>query len=218
MRRSSDSSRYAGSILCVLVAAACTVPAPPISSARGMSAAERSEAQIARGRFVVISHDCGGCHGGGANPASKEWLAGASKPEDDFNIGPFKTRARNLTPDNTTGLGRFSERQIFNALRFGLRPGETPDVEITSIVPGQGNFPARPKYLAIPMPWPAWRHMPDEDLWAIAAYLKRAVLPVNHKVADSEGPPDFWASEFTLEKIGPHPAPPYPTANERGQR
>jgi len=180
-----------------------------------MSAAERSEAQIARGRFVVISHDCGGCHGGGANPAAKNWLSGASTPEEEFKIGPFATRGRNLTPDNTTGIGRFSERQIFNALRFGLRPGETPDVEITSTTPGQGNFPARPKYLAVPMPWPAWRHMPDEDLWAIAAYLKRAVKPVNHKVADSEGPPDFWASEYTVAKIGPHPAPPFPTANER---
>src|SRR5258708_12227862 len=27
----------------------------------------------------------------------------------------FHTRPRNLTPDNTTGMGRFSERQIFNA-------------------------------------------------------------------------------------------------------
>lgn len=215
MRPSSDSWLYAGSILSVLVAAACTSPAPPVSSGRNMSVAQGSDAQIARGRFVVISHDCGGCHGGGSNPAAKNWLSGASTPEEEFKIGPFATRGRNLTPDNTTGIGRFSERQIFNALRFGLRPGETPDVEITSTTPGQGNFPARPKYLAVPMPWPAWRHMPDEDLWAIAAYLKRAVKPVNHKVADSEGPPDFWASEYTVAKIGPHPAPPFPTANER---
>ena len=64
------------------------------------------------------------------------------------------------------------------------------------------------------MPWPSWRHMPDADLWAIAAYLK-SLKPVNHKVEDSEGPPDFWASEYTVEKIGPYPALPYPTANER---
>lgn len=215
MRRSSDSSRYAGSILCVLVAAACTAPAPSISSSANMSVGQGSEAQIARGRFVVISHDCGGCHGGGSDPAAKGWLDGVRVPEQEFKIGPFTTRPRNLTPDNTTGMGRFSERQIFNALRYGLRPGETPDVEITSTTPGQGNFPLRPKYMAIPMPWPAWRHMPDQDLWAIAAYLKWAVKPVNHKVADSEGPPDFWASEYTVAKIGSHPAPPFPTANER---
>lgn len=217
-RRPTQTSRYLKSFLPVFFFAACTTPAPSISSSGNMSVGQGSEAQVARGRFVVISHDCGGCHGGGANPAAKNWLAGAQTPEDDFKIGPFKTRARNLTPDNTTGIGRFTERQIFNSLRFGLRPGETPDVEITSTTPGQGNFPLHPKYLAPPMPWPAWRHMPDQDLRAIAAYLKNAVKPVNHKVADSEGPPDFWASDYTVEKIGLHPAPPFPTANEKSGR
>lgn len=174
--------------------------------------------QIANGRFLVISHACGDCHGGGNNPASEGWLDGARSPVLDqqyFKIGPFTTRAKNLTPDNTTGTGRFTERQIFNALRYGLRPEETPDVEITSTVPGQGNFPLHPHYLAVPMPWPAWRHMPDQDLWAIAAYLKNGVKPVSHKVEDSEGPPDFWASEYTVAKIGPYPAVPFPAANER---
>lgn len=167
-----------------------------------------------RGRALLVHHDCGGCHGGGDNPASDKWLSGARTPSDTFQIGPFTTRARNLTPDNVTGLGRFTERQIFNALRFGLRPGETPDVEITSTVPGQGNFPAWPKYLAPPMPWPAWRHMSDGDLRAISAYLKRGVKPVRNRVLDSDGPPDFWVSAYTVEAIGPFPASPYPTAHE----
>jgi len=157
--------------------------------------------QVLRGRFLVISHACGECHGPSDNPAATGWLAGITTPQQEFPIGPcavtpgaqpcFKTRPRNLTSDNTTGIGRFTERQIFNALRYGLRPGETPDVEITSTTPGQGNFPAHPKYLAPPMPWPAWRHMPDQDLWAIAAYLKRALKPVTNKVQDSEGPAAF---------------------------
>jgi hypothetical protein len=112
-------------------------------------------------------------------------------------------------------MGRYSERQIFNALRYGLRPENTPDVEITSNTPGVGNFPAHPKYIAPPMPWPAWRYMSDMELRAIAAYLKRAVKPVRNKVPDSEGPPDFWASEYTVAKIGPYPPPPFPAANER---
>lgn len=174
------------------------------------------DSQVLRGRYLVITHDCGGCHGGDANPESPVWLAGRMDTLQDFKIGPFITRPRNLTPDNVTGLGRFTERQIFNALRYGLRPGETPDVEITGTTPGVGNFPEVPKYLAIPMPWIAWRHMPDEDLWAIAAYLKRGVKPVVNKVEDSEGPPDFWASEYTVEKIGRYPAAPYPTARETG--
>lgn len=178
-----------------------------------------STPQLMRGRYLVISKACSGCHGGGPNPAAKGYLAGVMNPAtDEFQIGPFRTRPRNLTPDNTTGLGRFTERQIFNALRFGLRPGETPDVEITSMTPGEGNFPARPKYLAPPMPWHSWRHMPDDDLRAIAAYLKQGVKPVSNRVADSEGPPDFWASEYTVAKVGPYPAPPFPTAQEQAVR
>jgi hypothetical protein len=142
-----------------------------------------------------------------------------------FLIGPcyltpgakpcFHTHPRNLTPDNETGLGRFSERQIFNALRHGLRPEDTPDVDITSTTPGQGNFPLHPRYLAIPMPWNAWRYMPDEDLWSIAAYLHRAVKPVHNLVPESEGPPDFWASEYTVDKIGSYPPSSFPTQNEQ---
>ena len=218
MLRSTRSSRNLKSLLPILAAAAvaCAAPAPSVSNSANMSVGQGTEAQIAHGRFVVINHDCGGCHGGGANPAAFGWLDGVRFPHQEFKIGPFTTRPKNLTPDNTTGTGRFSERQIFNALRFGLRPEETADVEITSTIPGQGNFPLHPHYLAPPMPWPSWRHMPDQDLWAIAAYLKNGVKPVNHKVADSEGPPDFWASEYTVEKIGPYPAPPFPTANEKG--
>ena len=180
--------------------------------------------QVLRGRALVIEHACGECHGGTRDPAAEGWLAGVNRPEQEFRIGPcafeagaepcFITRPRNLTPDNTTGLGRFSERQIFNALRYGLRPGETADVEITSGTPGVGNFPEHPKYLAPPMPWPAWRHMPDEDLRAIAAYLKHGVKPVSNRVADSDGPPDFWASAYTEEAIGSYPAAPFPTGNE----
>lgn len=183
----------------------------------------RMNEMVVRGRYLVVSHDCNGCHGG-ADPAAPGWLAGVMKPQQEFLIGPcaitpgatpcFHTRPRNLTPDNMTGLGRFTERQLFNSLRYGLRPEDTPDVEITSTTPGSGNFPLHPHYLAPPMPWPGWRHMPDEDLMAIVAYLKYGLKPVRNKVADSEGPPDFWASEYTVEKIGQYPAPAFPTVNE----
>ena len=185
-------------------------------------------ALVQRGRALVISSACGYCHGGEANPASPDWLQGMKTPLNEFKIGPcadtpgatpcFHTRPRNLTPDNLTGLGRFTERQIFNSLRYGLRPEDTPDMDIASTTPGKGNFPVHPHYLAPPMPWPAWRHMPDSDLVAIAAYLKRGLKPVRNKVPDSEGPPDFWASEYTLEKIGAYPMPSFPTANEQAPR
>jgi hypothetical protein len=60
--------------------------------------------------------------------------------------------------------------------------------------------------------------MPDADLQAIAAYLKRGLKPVHNKVPESEGPPDFWADEYKSMpqiKLGSYPAPPFPTVNER---
>jgi len=214
--RSTKSSRYISSFLPILFFAACTSqPSSSFTSGNSMQTGQARQDQILHGRFLVVSHACGDCHGGGSNPAAAGWLDGLRDTiTQQFRVGPFVTRPKNLTPDNNTGTGRFTERQLFNALRYGLRAEETPDVEITSIVPGQGNFPLHPHYLAVPMPWPSWRHMPDQDLWAIAAYLK-SIKPVNHKVQDSDGPPDFWASEYTVQKIGPYPAVPYPTANEK---
>ena len=190
---------------------------PPFPTAHEMEPPAERRDQVLLGRKVVASTACAACHGGAIHPAMDGWLSG-SRPESpfpQFEIGPFTTYPRNLTPDNATGMGRFTERQIFNALRFGLRPGETPDVEITSTVPGEGNHPVNPKYMAPPMPWPAWRHLTDEQLWAAAAYLKHAVRPVTNRVPDSEGPPDFWASEYTPDKIGTWPAAPFPTSRER---
>jgi mono/diheme cytochrome c family protein len=229
-QRLSLASRYA--ICFAVLGSLAAFAAPPAAVSRsGDRVLRRGTAdpdQVLRGRFLTLTHACGNCHGGGTNPAASGWLAGIRSPQEEFLIGPcgtkpadttcFRTRPRNLTPDNTTGMGRFSERQVFNALRYGLRPGETPDLEITSATPGQGNFPAHPKYLAPPMPWPSWRYMPDPDLWAIAAYLKWGVKPQSNKVADSDGPTDFWASEYTVEKLGPYPAAAYPTANERPLR
>jgi mono/diheme cytochrome c family protein len=215
--RSTKSSRYLSSFLPILFFAACTAQPSSSSFTSGgnVQTSQARQDQVLRGRFLVVSHACGDCHGGGSDPAAAGWLDGLRDTiTQQFRVGPFVTRPKNLTPDNATGTGRFSERQIFNALRYGLRAEETPDVEITSIVPGQGNFPLHPHYLAVPMPWPSWRHMPDQDLWAIAAYLK-SIKPVNHKVQDSDGPPDFWASTYTVDKIGPYPAVPYPTANEK---
>jgi hypothetical protein len=208
--------------LCAVLALASFGPlSPPKESGH----IER--AQLLLGRSLVLNHDCNGCHGG-ADPASPGWLAGMTTPDQEFLIGPcaitpgatpcFHTRPRNLTPDNATGLGHFSEQQIFNALRFGLRVEDTPDVAITSMTPGKGNFPTNPHYLAPPMPWPGWRFMSDTELRAIAAYLKHGLKPVVNRVQDSEGPPDFWASVYTVDKIGRYPAPAFPTANERDPR
>jgi mono/diheme cytochrome c family protein len=219
MQRVSKAVLGAGRIVPgVLLAGLAVLLVAAMSERRSAEARDGAEdlEQIKRGRQLVLTHGCGDCHGGYANPNSEKFLVGHTSEEQTFQIGPFKTYPRNLTPDNATGMGRFSERQIFNALRYGLRPGETPDVEITSSTPGQGNFPATPKYLAVPMPWPAFRHMSDQELWDIAAYLKRGLRPVTNRVEDSEGPPDFWASAYTPEEYGMYPAPPFPASREVG--
>jgi mono/diheme cytochrome c family protein len=173
--------------------------------------------QVMRGRLLVVSHDCGTCHNRGGqenDPASPLWLAGLRAPGQPFHIGPFNTNPKNLTPDPETGMGTFTARQIFNALRYGLDPDKTPDAVITSNTPGQGNFPATPYYLAPPMPWPAWRHMTDAELWDVIAYLQHGIKPVSNKVPDSQEPADHWASTYTPDKIGRYPLPAYPSGNE----
>ncbi|MEJ2501745.1 MAG: hypothetical protein P8177_00265, partial [Gemmatimonadota bacterium] len=180
--------------------------------------------QVLRGRHVVIEHECGGCHNGGVNPSSERWLVGATGPADAFPLGEcvvdpgatpcIVTQPSNLTPDEDTGIGRYTDRQLYNALRYGLRPASAPDIEITSAVPGEGGFPAEPDYLAPSMPWYSWRHIPEADLWALIAYLKHGLMPVDNAVPESEAPPEGWAGEYTPEKIGTWPAPPFPTARE----
>ena len=182
---------------------------------------------IAMGRTVVMGSGCGDCHGGFQNPSAPNYLVGWRVGTEDtlftaaFRIptpmGVFQVRPRNLTPDNETGLGRFTERQIFNAIRYGLRPGETPDVDITGTTAGQGNFPENPKYLAPPMPWPAFRYKSDLEIRAIAAYLKRGLKPQTNKVEPSEGPPDFWAGMYQmLGATGPATQPAFPSDREVG--
>lgn len=207
-------------ILPILAVVALASFGPPNSHE---SAQQDLRAQVLLGRALVINHDCAGCHGGG-DPSMAGWLDGVRSPQQDFLIGPcavtpgatpcFHTHPRNLTPDNATGMGRFTERQIFNALRYGLRPEDTPDVDITSTIPGKGNFPMTPHYLAPPMPWPGWRHMSNQELRAIVVYLKRGLKPSTNKVPDSEGPPDFWASAYTVENIGSLKSPVFPTTYE----
>jgi hypothetical protein len=213
--------RLAGLVLPVVVVLACQ-PAGAGGDTGPLLATTADT--VALGRNLVITHGCGDCHGGGDNPAAPMWLMGFRAGTDDtlftaFKIptpgGVFVTRPRNLTPDDETGTGRFTERQIFNALRYGLRPGETPDADITSSTPGQGNYPAAPKYLAPPMPWPAFRHMSDVELKAIAAYVKRGLKPQTNKVEPSEGPPDFWAGLYGMfGAVGAMQNPPFPTDRE----
>jgi cytochrome c553 len=68
----------------------------------------------------------------------------------------------NLTPDENTGLGIWTEEMFIKALRTGRHMG--------------ASRPILP-----PMPWEVYGRLPDEDLKAIYAYL-RSIPPVKNRV------------------------------------
>lgn len=79
-------------------------------------------------------------------------------------VGPWGVSyAANLTPDET-GLGNFTEEQFFRVLREGKYKGL---VNSRPILP--------------PMPWEMYRHMTDDEIKAIFAYLK-TIKPVSNIV------------------------------------
>lgn len=190
------------------------------NSNNGLPNGRATLSQVQQGRQVVTSSACADCHGQGLNdPSSPTWLAGYLTSEGGngpgiFQLGPFTVYAANITPDTTNGIGKYTDRQIYNALKHGLDPASTPDVVITGDTPGQGNFPSQPHYLAPIMPWGSWRHKSDSDLWAIVAYLKHGIKANSNAVPDGTAPPDFWASSVTASQIGPVDFPAYPATSE----
>jgi hypothetical protein len=84
--------------------------------------------------------------------------------------GPWGTSfTANLTPDENTGIGIWSEEMFVKTLRTGRHMGQS-----------------RP--LLPPMPWQAYRNLSDEDLKAIYAYL-RTIPPVHNRVPQPLPPP-----------------------------
>ena len=75
----------------------------------------------------------------------------------------------NLTPDENTGIGSWSEQTFVGALRTGRHMGVS-----RPILP--------------PMPWQAFRNLNDEDLKSIYAYL-RTIQPIHNRVPDPVEPP-----------------------------
>jgi hypothetical protein len=77
--------------------------------------------------------------------------------------------AANLTSDENTGMGIWTEEMFFAAMRQGKHMGQ--------------SRPIMP-----PMPWPNMAQMTDDDLRAVFAYLKSTPPIVNH-VPDYQPPP-----------------------------
>jgi len=123
---------------------------------------------VAHGEYLVELLGCGSCHTEGAligEPDMSLALAGSSigiaytNPLQDEN--PGVVYAPNLTPDRDTGLGRWSEDEIKDAIRAGI-----------------GRHGSR---RILVMPWQGYAKISDDDAWAIVAYL-RSLEPIEHQV------------------------------------
>ena len=113
------------------------------------------------GRYLAVDVAlCADCHtprGGLRNAADKSRLfAGMANPPKGFPAKPS-----NLTPDNETGIGRWSEADFLQTIRTGKNPA------------GRELHPF--------MPWHEQRRMTDDDLRAIYRYL-RTVPAIRNKV------------------------------------
>ena len=121
---------------------------------------------IARGKYLVEGPaHCVSCHVSGFDDLV---AADSGKIVDlvggvGFPMGPLGTLyTRNLTPDKKTGIGRYSDEQIFRMMRHGIRPDGLA---------------------SMPLLMPFW-NMADEDLVAVVSYL-RSLPPVEHEVPEA---------------------------------
>lgn len=126
--------------------------------------------QVKRGQYLVELLGCGACHTDGALegvPDFDKALAGSTIGiAYDNPLGTDKPGVLyppNITPDEETGIGTWSDIQINRAIRAGL-----------------GRHAGR--RLAV-MPWQGYTKLTDEDIESMVAYL-RSVKPIRHEVPD----------------------------------
>src|SRR5258706_6507042 len=114
------------------------------------AAAQPTREQIARGKYVFGAAAGCGCH-----TAPKQPLNAGGRKYD----GPFGTvYSSNITPDPTTGIGKWTDEQIITATRSGRRPN------------GERLIPVHP--------YTVFNGMAEQDLKDVVIYL-RSVPPVN---------------------------------------
>jgi mono/diheme cytochrome c family protein len=98
---------------------------------------------VKRGAYLVHAADCQACH---TAPGGVPFAGGFA-----FNL-PFGTiYSTNITPDNETGIGHYSDAQFLASVHQGLRAD------------GEHLYPA--------MPYTSYTYMTDDDALAIKAYL-----------------------------------------------
>jgi mono/diheme cytochrome c family protein len=131
--------------------------------------------RVAHGRYLISALDCFGCHSASfetmniAEPERSAGYLGGGNVLLDLSGKPL--HSANLTFDEETGLGRWSQADLARALRQGFRPDDQP--------------------LRAPMsPMP---QLTDEEVGALYAYLRtvpRLRNPVPRSAPAAELPPD----------------------------
>ncbi|HEX2571114.1 MAG TPA: cytochrome c [Polyangia bacterium] len=117
-----------------------------------------TQAAIADGRAIVTANDCAGCH---QESGSTQVLAGRDTPITGTQVYPS-----NLTPDQATGLGSWTDAQIIAAVRTGV------DDEGATLCPNMPRFST----------------LTDTQVNHLVAYL-RSIPAVSHTVPESHCPP-----------------------------
>lgn len=124
--------------------------------------------RVERGEYLVELLGCGSCHTNGAfegAPDLSRALAGSNtgiafnNPLGDSRPGIIYPA--NITPDDKTGIGTWTERQLANAIRAGI--GRHGKRRIAS------------------MPWQGYARLTDEDVASIVKYL-RSIKPIENRV------------------------------------
>ncbi|GGE54502.1 hypothetical protein GCM10007276_34460 [Agaricicola taiwanensis] len=141
--RVTDGARDMKTVTTALAALAAIVATDPADA----------QDRLKRGEYLANIMDCGGCHTPGVflgKPDQERYLAGSEVGFQIPGLGIFYPP--NLTSDQETGLGSWSEAEIITAVRTGVRPD------------GRELAPA--------MPWRAYAALNDADAQALARYLK----------------------------------------------
>jgi mono/diheme cytochrome c family protein len=119
--------------------------------------AERAIAE--RGRYIVMTVGCIGCHAqnGAQGPDLTKYLAGGALK---IQTAHATYVSRNLTSDKETGLGRRTDDEVKRVLR-------------------SGTFPDGHVVAGTAMPWPVFSNWTEEDRHAVVVYL-RHLKPIRH--------------------------------------
>jgi mono/diheme cytochrome c family protein len=144
--------------------------AAAVSANAALLETAHADAQLDRGKYLVTFGGCNDCHTPGyffGKPEMAQFLGGSDVAFEIPGLGAFA--GRNITPDDDTGIGKWTSEQIVTALQTGQRPDG--------------------RILAPIMPWHAFANLTKEDATAIAAFLK-SVPPVKHAVAGPFAPGD----------------------------